>query len=442
MWRTKIAKTIVGVSLLLQADSAAAQSPTLIGQMSDLFLQSIVLARTPTGGGLAGHTAVFVDSDNVANASRLITQVNQQIGAQVSNFPLGSSASGFTFAYDPSLGTFSRTSETFGPSFAERAETLGSKRMSFGMTSLHAGYSTLDGHDLRNGDITFNLLHQALSPPSYVEGDVVQAKLGLGLTSNTTAFQFDYGVSNRLDLGVAIPVVQVGMQLTYHATILDFATHTVSPTTHLFVNGTKSQDFSSSGSASGVGDVVLRGKYRLENIGAMGAAIGVDLRLPTGDENNMLGTGYAQTKAFLILSGKASDRVAPHVNLGYTFGRSGNSALNPTDAFTYTGGVEVLVAPKITVVADLIGRRLNHSQRLSDAFTPHSYQQGPTAPIETTTLTSVAVSDSALGSVLGSAGAKFNVWRNLLVSANLLLPTNSAGLRIKPTPVIGFDYSF
>ena len=66
MWRTKIAKTIVGVSLLLQADSAAAQSPTLIGQMSDLFLQSIVLARTPTGGGLAGHTAVFVDSDNVA----------------------------------------------------------------------------------------------------------------------------------------------------------------------------------------------------------------------------------------------------------------------------------------------------------------------------------------------------------------------------------------
>ncbi|MEQ1912398.1 MAG: transporter [Vicinamibacterales bacterium] len=429
-------------SLMLQAGNVAAQSPTLVGQMSDLFLQSIVLARTPTGSGLVAHTPVFVDSENVTDAEQLIAQVNQQIGAQVSNFPLGSSASGFTFAYDPSLGTFSRTTETFGPSFAERAATLGSRRMSFGMTYLHTGYSTLDGRDLRNGDIAFNLLHQPLTPASYVEGDVVQATLGLGLSSNTTAFQFDYGVSNRLDLGVAIPIVQVGMQLTYHATILDFSTHTVSPTTHLFANGTKTQDFSSNGSASGVGDVVLRGKYRLEDIGAISAAIGVDLRLPTGDENNMLGTGYAQTKTFLILSSKTSDRIAPHLNIGYTFGRSSNSALNPTDAFNYTGGVEVLVTPKVTIVADLVGRRLNHAQRLSDALTPHSYQQGPTAPAETATLTSVAIADGALGSVLGSAGAKFNLWRNLLVSANLLLPTNSAGLRIKPTPVIGFDYSF
>jgi len=80
--------------------------------------------------------------------------------------------------------------------------------------------------------------------------------------------------------------------------------------------------------------------------------------------------------------------------------------------------------------------------RVADSSTPHTYQQGPTAPLETTTLRSVTLSDNALWSALGSVGVKFNAWRNLLVSAHVLLPTSDGGVRIKPTPVVGIDYSF
>ena len=99
------------------------------------------------------------------------------------------------------------------------------------MNYLHSRYDSLDGKDLENGEIKFNLLHQPLTPPSYVEGDVIQAALNLKLKSDTTAIFFNYGVTNRFDLGLAVPIVHVAMDLTYNAAILDFATSTVSPTT-------------------------------------------------------------------------------------------------------------------------------------------------------------------------------------------------------------------
>ena len=97
MKRSDVARACAVVFMLGLARGAAAQS-TLVGQMTDFFSQSIVLARTPSGGGIAGHTAVFAESDHVEETEQLITQVSQQIGAQISNFPLGSTGGGFTFA--------------------------------------------------------------------------------------------------------------------------------------------------------------------------------------------------------------------------------------------------------------------------------------------------------------------------------------------------------
>jgi hypothetical protein len=44
--------------------------------------------------------------------------------------------------------------------------------------------------------------------------------------------------------------------------------------------------------------------------------------------------------------------------------------------------------------------------------------------------------------LLGNFGARFNPVRSLLVSANLLFPLTSAGLRDRVTPAISVDYSF
>ena len=49
------------------------------------------------------------------------------------------------------------------------------------------------------------------------------------------------------------------------------------------------------------------------------------MRLPTGDKENLLGTGAVQTKLLLIASGEIA-RFAPHVNFGYTFSHGGLSS--------------------------------------------------------------------------------------------------------------------
>jgi hypothetical protein len=441
MRRATIVSMMVCAAVAVSSGSASAQATGLVGQMSNLFLQNIVLAKTPGGNGIVAHTPVFVDDPTVVATTGLINQVSQQIGSGVSTFPLASSAGGFTYGYDPALGTFSRTTPTFGPAFAERAATVGKGKLSFGMNYVHASYDTLDGLNLQNGAIKFNLLHQVLNPPSYVQGDVIQASLAMNLVTDTTAFFVNYGVSNRLDIALAVPIVRVNMDLTYHAAILDFATHVVSPTTHLFDNGTKTKDISSQGSASGVGDVIVRAKYSLSKSGPVGTAVGLDVRLKTGDKNNMLGSGVTQTELFLIASGNAGDRVSPHANVGYTFA-GGNSVTTVSDQFNYVGGLELNVTPRVTVVGDFVGRRFKNALRLSDTTTPHTFQQGQNAPMETTMLETAAVTQDSLNSVLGTAGVKFNPWRNLLVSAHLLFPLSDAGLRSKLIPVVGFDYAF
>jgi outer membrane putative beta-barrel porin/alpha-amylase len=420
---------------ILSADSASAQ--TLVDQMRDLFLRSIVLSTTPGGGGIVAHTPVFVNDPRVVEATSLIDQISQQIGSQVSLFPLGSSSGGFTFAYDSALGTFNRTTQTFGPAFAERAAGLGKGKYSFGMNYIHAQYKALDGFDLKDGSIKINLRHQALTPPSFVEGDIIQAALKMDLRSDAAVFLFNAGVTDRLDVGVGIPIIHVAMDLTYHATILDFATHTVSPTTHVFSDGSKTRDFSSSGSASGIGDVIVRSKYNLMTTPNGGVGAGLEIKLPTGDEESMLGTGAAQARLFFIGSGGRGKSLA-HVNFGYTASGEGAS-----DQVNYVGGVEYAATPKVTVVADILGWNLRDAIRLRSASTPVSFQQGPAAPFEQTTAETVALSTGSVNTALGTAGVKLNPWGNLLISAHVLFPlTSSSGLKSGVSPVLGFEYSF
>ena len=433
----RLLTTVAVCAACLRFDTAYAQSSaTLVDQMRKLFEDAVVISKTPGGGGIVAHTPVFLTDPNVVSATSLIDQVSQQIGSQVSIFPLGSSSGGFTYGFDSALGTFNRTTETFGPAFAERAASLGKGKYSFGLNVIHTKYDSVDGHDLEGGDIKFNLKHQALSPQSFVEGDVIQAALQMKLTSNTAVFLVNYGLGDKLDIGFGVPIVHVAMDLTYHATILDYATRVTSPATHLFSNGQKTQDFSSSGSASGVGDVVIRGKYTLMTRSNAGTGVGVELRLPSGDEQNMLGTGAAQAKIFVIGSG-GSGKTTGHVNAGYTV--SGGSSY---DQVNYIGGGEYAVSPKVTVVADLLGRTLRNAVRVTDVSIPHSFQQSQNAAFEQTTLRSVALTSGSVTSAFATGGVKLNPYGNLLISAHVLFPLNSAGLKSGVTPVIGFEYSF
>src|SRR5215813_964105 len=67
------------------------------------------------------HYAHFIGS-----AQTIINQtVSSAIATQLAVLPIISPASGFTYNYDKETGAFVRTTTSFGPVYAERAETIG-----------------------------------------------------------------------------------------------------------------------------------------------------------------------------------------------------------------------------------------------------------------------------------------------------------------------------
>ena len=137
MDRIRTIASCCAAMLLVSATVAQAQGSGTSGGLAtllpELILREIVLP-TPTTPGLS-HAAHFSPLSGEADASNpaveIVAGFNQLLTSQLASLPLGSSAGGFTYAFDPALGTFVRSSSSFGPSFAERASTIGKGRLRY-----------------------------------------------------------------------------------------------------------------------------------------------------------------------------------------------------------------------------------------------------------------------------------------------------------------------
>jgi hypothetical protein len=170
-------------------------------------------------------------------------------------------------------------------------------------------------------------------------------------------------------------------------------------------------------------------------------AAGIDLRLPSGDDANLLGSGAAQMRVSLIAS-RTFNKFAPHLNVGYSFsGASSSPFFALADEFNYTAGTEIEASPRVTITADLIGRSLRNSGRLHEESRVFDFMSA-NGTRGSVTKTEFARRAGNLNLLLGAAGVKFNVAGNLLISANALFSLTEAGIRDRVTPAIGFDYAF
>jgi hypothetical protein len=414
-----------------------------------------------TGGGFQSHEAHFrpilstgeVASGFEVNQLEVPLTINSIIAAQLATIPLGSSSGGFSYTFNPSLGTFSRQSSTFGSAFAERALTAGRGRFNIGFNFQRATYDTLEGADLHNGDVRVYLVHQdccaptntAGAPPTpFFEGDIIENRLALSLTSSIFSAFVNYGVTDSLDVGVIVPAVTVRMRASVHATVLRLATADI-PTIHTFPGGESDETISESSTAQGLGDILLRSKYRFFTAAGGGLAAGVDVRLPTGDSEQLLGTGAAQLKIGMIGS-MASGPFSPHVNVAYTFSRGSEPTLlsvssDVPDEFSFASGFDAAVTSRATVSVDVTGRTLRDLGRLVPVARQFPFVTSA-GVFGTAAFEEFARRPGDLNLVVGAAGVRFNPRGNFLISAQLLVPISKSGLRDKVTPVIGIDYSF
>jgi len=382
------------------------------------------------------HLAHF-DNDFQANFGPF----NSAIGSQLTSLPLPSPASGFTYTFDPALGVYTRSAQSYGPLLAERAETIGKEKFFAGYSFQHFRFGTLDGVDLHSFASVFQ--HTQTTPDPLIKEDVITTKTFVDTQINQSTAFFTYGLTDRMDVSVAVPFLNARLAVVSDATIQRIGTAN-DPTIHFFLdannNPTNHKQFAISGEASGIGDVLVRVKGTVLKTAPAWLALGLDVRLPTGDAYNFLGSGALGLKPFIALSGRTK-KLTPHVNVGYQWNDSsplagdifaGTSGHLPNE-LTYAVGFDAGITKKFSFAADVLGEEVFHAQGLR--------------PITFTAANGTKFADNAFARenhaiTNGALGFKVNPVSTLLVSFNVLVQMNDAGLRARVVPLVGLSYSF
>jgi hypothetical protein len=444
-WFRVAAAVFVIVAPGLARPAQAQSTGGLAGLLLRFFSQDnpVVLAAN-TANPAQSHDAHFRSQEN---AQGILRQLNAGIAAQLSTFPLGSSSGGFTYTFDETVGVYNRTTDSFGPIFAERPLTAGKGKLSFAVNYQHGTWDRFEGQDLQGGDLQLYLTHEDTNNDSgttdlWFEGDIIRADLSVDLKTDTTVFFANYGLGERLDVGVAVPLQRVDLSARIDTSIERLATGADPFIVHQFGSGGTEFTYPESGSASGLGDVLIRAKWNLFRGTAASAALGSDLRLPTGKEEDLLGSGATQVKLYGVVGGSPG-RFSPRASLGYTFSSGGSDFTGDLpDELNYTAGFDLALHPRFTIAADFLGRTLLDAQRLVQQDRTFRYRLRTDPTILQTTRTTPGTESGSLGLYLASVGFKINPIGRLLVVGNLLISLGDGGLQDDITPVVGIDYSF
>jgi hypothetical protein len=348
-------------------------------------------------------TGDFVkDTEATAIAADAVARLLQ---AELTTLPLGSSSAGFTYRLNPQLGTVERASQSFGPLFAERSVTAGRGQWSVGMTLQLANYSELNDIDLDSGFVT--IANQFRDEPQAFDVET----LSLEIQSRTVTFLGTAGLTDWLDVSAAVPVVSLALE-GYR------------------INNYRGQQLlqaSGAAEATGLGDMAIRAKVRLYGASGTGLALVGETRLPTGREEDLLGSGEASFAAMLVGSYEPG-RLALHGNLGLTRG-------GLLDEVGMRAAASFSPSVRVTLLTEVVGRHLTGIGRLTGQREPHPTVEG----VDTFRL---ITSGSSVNSSVVTGGVRWNVAGAWLVNGGVTFPMVNHGLRPKPTVLVGLEYAF
>ena len=382
-------------------------------------------------GALTGHGSHFIPATQSA-AGDILDLLGNSLAASVSNTPVGATSSGVTYQFVGGLPV--KTATSGGPIFGERSQTLGKGRFFVGTNISAMHFQRLRG--VRMDDIEFNFTHQDTPPldtlgKPFFENDVIGVRVAMNVNLIVTTFVASYGLVDGVDLSVAVPVVHASVQGTSVATI-----HPAGyPSPHRFA-GTDSQPVMTAvagmdGAATGVGDVAARLKINVSQSNSFGAALLLDGRFPTGNDDNLLGSGKFSGRGLGILSARFGT-LAPHLNFGYVF----RDAKQANNAIVATAGFDNAVASWATMAFDLLSEWQLGDSKLQIPG-PVQYQAPFPHTVDPTNIP--AQKDDFLSA---SVGFKFQTPRGVLITTNALFPLRNSGMQPSVVWTAGFEYNF
>jgi hypothetical protein len=383
------------VSLLTFGVLLSVASPAGAQTVSDVLTFLVTNQSVSTGSIDRDREAALATSDTISRA----------LGANLATLPVTSSSGAFVYRLNPALGTMERATQSFGPFFIERALTAARHQASFGMTYQFLHFTSLDGRSLRDGSLvtTANQFTDETAP-----FDVDQ--LTLNVDASVATLYGNVGMTDRIEIGFAVPFV---------ALMLDGSR----------VNTYRGRTFTqatASARATGLADMVVRTKYTLVDDNASGLAAAVDVRLPTGRREDLLGSGSAALK-FSGIGSIDRGRTSAHANGGVSVG-------GLTREISYGTAVTYAATGRVSVVGELLGRWLDSPGHIVSVTAPHPRLQG----VETVRLTP---GGSSLHIMTAVPGFKWNLTDTWVLAGNVSVPLTKGGLTAPFTPFVGLDYA-
>ena len=440
--------------------------------------------QTVSGPGYpstTAHSGAHFEQD----FEQALVPLNSGVASQLALLPLAAPASGIALTLGKS-GVAVATNESFGPILSERAKTLGRHRIFLGFSYQYFHFDRLDGVDLNHIPVVEKHLSPSTgnafdpnNPPTIMCSldpsgknkagcafvrDRIETMNQIDLTLNQYTAYVAFGLTKRIDVSVAIPIVNVRMNATTTANIIDQS----GSFAHEFAASSGCSSVSADGgclqqifnpgqrTSTGIGDVTFRVKGTIWQGEHSGIAAGLDVRTSTGDALNFQGAGAVAVRPFVVWS--YAHRFSPHINAGYEW--NGDSILagdftlgtkgHLPNQFLYSGGVDAGVTHWLTLSFDLIGQVvLNGTQTiiqnqsfLGKCDTPYS-KTGCAAPAPNDirpTLVSSSPGNYTITSA--AAGLRLNPWKNLLISGNALFKLDDGGLRATVVPLVSVSYTF
>jgi hypothetical protein len=368
--------------------------------------------------GISGGSAFDALAENIADtASR--------------SLPVVAASAGFTYRYNPNIEAFERSTDTLGPLFLDRPDTLGRGKFNVNVSFQYVQFDQFDGADLKtlqNSDpIVLNVLDAG--------GNVIAQRANrlvynLGIQNYVTAFSFTYGILDDLDVNLLLPVIATTLKVGVQSQQLELAdagqpfTPDVGP---LRVGRTGD-------SKTGVGDLLLRLKYQLPRLDWLRSAAALQLRMPSGNEDNFQGTGSFEASPFLFASTILWDRVEPHVNLGIDL-RADDVARSQA---RWGVGVDADVHPRVGLSLGFLGRDEFEGSADADEssflhLTSSGVRQEPLLGLDFDRKDYVDLTFGVRGVVFG----------NVMVFANIIRRLNDDGLRNDTViPAFGVEGTF
>lgn len=412
-----ILKTIIVPSLVLTLLIGTAEGTgPLRDTIRDLFGPEGIVLKP--GRALPGSSSRAGDFQ--ASSVRGLDQLNDQITSTFGVVSFNSSVTGF--AFDLERGIPIRTTESLGPLLTERAPTLGKGRLDVSFAYTRISFTQFQGSDLENIPLVFaaeDINQNGIIDTRGLfraESDQVRVRLNLDISEDLFALIATYGLTSYWDIGVVIPVVHLRFRADGQAVIVDKdgrlgGTRIGGAPVHLFRNGSSSLAASGGGDATGVGDLIIRTKYNLFTSHSVVPDLSaiVEVKLPTGSRDNLLGTGGTNLTGLLVASKTYGRWFTPHLNLGYVR----DTRDTRQSKIRYAVGFDARLLERLTAVADIIGFSKPDGNGVGNNI------------------------------VDLSLGAKWNPVDSWFFGANFQIPLNkSSGLRADFIPTIVIEYLF